>query len=274
MKENLTILTIQDLIKNHIKYIQNEGTSKILKSNPNFPKTVQLRNKEAIERHVSEIEKIHNSLIPFVKKIKTKYIQDITQKNLNCALYLLICHILKTWEAIFLLAKNNFNNEMLDLIRHVYETVGLITLFTNKEDLLKKWFAGEIIPHRKSRKALENLINSKTIDIYNAQNFQYELLSQYTHSSYSVMLELVDVFTKDFDFNNFSGSHFTKENLTYLDTIMTSTIIALKTIFTHLNDLTTLQEINTLFEERLYKKKKNPANLGNMFPKKNINGRK
>jgi hypothetical protein len=227
----------KDYILNAIESIKNKRTTKEFEKNPDLPNQYKRYEIEIIEQYTNNLEKIRQDLIPYAQKIKHEHIHDITESSLNCAIYLLICHTLEVWEAILLLAKNSFNSEMMDLTRHVKETLELIHLFLikgNDSGVLKKWFAGETIPNREARKAIKKEFdewqdNSKVeVNISSILAHIYDKLSLHTHSSYHPMLESVDVFNKDFDFKKYANTHFTMENLRFVNTIMGSTLVIMK----------------------------------------------
>ncbi len=75
----------------------------------------------------------------------------------------------------------------------------------------------------------------------------YDVYSEFTHSSYGAMLDLVDPYHKDLDFNRLTGYHY---SLKYFDTTILNLefniLLALKNIFILLSDEKLINEIDNL----------------------------
>jgi len=250
---------IKKLIDGHLRKIKNNKQREAhFKKDPRLPDKIKIDDQYIIEEYVGSLKEVYNKLFPFVRNIRTSYVLDITDNNLNCAIYLLLCHVFETWKTVFLVAKNGMNAQMIILVRHIIETLDLVNFFIIKGEEskdLKRWFSGEIISNKKSRKAIrsfmeENVKVKNEIDFYNVKTYIYSILSQYPHSGYCILLESVDVFKKDFDFNNYSSFHFTKTNMGYTNEIMNLTIITMKLVFEYLKDGKTYAELDSILRER------------------------
>lgn len=270
------------LIANRIRDINNSKKDLIIALDPSFPK--KIKNDETAELYsiLEEQRKFHNNLILFLPKIK-KHINNITDKTLVNAVYLLMCHILESWKLVFILAEKNFSFEMVVIFRNMSEATDLIKTFVlsdTEHKLLDKWFSGKNVMPVDTRKTLAKMLDKDStafngvdmtnIDIEKMQGSVYKVLSLYPHNSYYSMLESVDIFTKDFNFNETSSIHFTKQNLRMGNTLMVNTIVTMKAIFLELKDKDSLDSLNILLgtqaknidEEKL-------ADLRKRFPKEN-----
>jgi hypothetical protein len=56
----------------------------------------------------------------------------------------------------------------------------------------------------------------------------YRMLSKYTHCSYAALMDCIDVYTHDYDWNRYAGFHYTEHNMHELRSTMTATILAFK----------------------------------------------
>ena len=275
MKEKIK-KDVKKLIDGHIQKIQNKEKGLCFQLNPNLPDRIEREDQDIIERAIITLEDLRSLLFPFVKNIKRDYIKDVIEKTLTCGIYLLLCHVFETWEVVFLLARNGMNTQMMNLIRHIRETLDLIEFLIIKGEGsqdLKKWFGGEVVSPKKSRKAIEAFLESdhtlkNEIDFYNMQSYIYALMSMYTHSGYCAMLESVDVFNKDFDFKKYSSFHFVKEAIKNTNEIMNSTMITMKSVFLYLKDMKSYQQVDIILKKQLPQlDKKEFEDLKKKFPK-------
>jgi hypothetical protein len=82
------------------------------------------------------------------------------------------------------------------------------------------------------------------------------------------MLESVNIFDGDFDFNKCSNTHFTKENLRFVSGTMNATILALKAIFGYLQDRPSYEEVDALLKQvHTSPSKQQMEGIAEMFPK-------
>lgn len=267
---------VKKLIDGHIQKINDEKKDLIFKLDPNLPDKIKKEDQDIIERAIITLEDLYSLLFPFVKNIKRDCIKDVAEKTLTCGIYLLLCHVFETWKVVFLLARSGMNTQMMNLIRHIKETLDLVEFFIIKGEGsqdFKKWFDGEVVSPKKSRKAIEAFLESdptlkNEIDFYNMQSYIYALMSIYTHSGYCAMLESVDVFNKDFDFKKYSSFHFVKGAIKNTNEIMNSTMITMKSVFLYLKNMRNYQQIDTILKRQLPQlDKKNLEDFKEKFPK-------
>ncbi len=216
-----------EFIKGHEDAINNQQTSDYFK---NFPENINLMGEQEKQRLLGELiilEKRFNLLIPYIKDTKN-YISSITERTKFSACFLLFHKMLHTWEAVLILSRKGFYYEVMELSRSTSENADLAKTFILEDGdnfLINKWFNGEIVEHAKSRLSFEKVFN--TNDFFQ-ENFQvakilskiYRTMSQYTHGGYAPMLELVNVFTKDFDFDKTAGFHRLDEQINVLKSLV------------------------------------------------------
>ena len=212
---------IKDNIIKRIKQYteQEEEVKKFLTTSPNYPTEQQEQDKIYTNIYVDQhLNTFLLELLPYIKNLRF-HVKKLTDQNKITAIYLLLGQTYKTLETNLVIIKMGFYYQCMDLIRLTLETSDLVMLFTNIEDenpLLKKWFQGEIVKNKNSRIKFEELINNKNIDIKEEMNIQkaktsiYHMLSGYSHASYGALLDLFDVYTQDFDFNQNAGFYHIK----------------------------------------------------------------
>jgi hypothetical protein len=102
-----------------------------------------------------------NDVMPYIRKIKSS-IGDVLDHNRLTACYLLFGKVSQGFAAIFVLAKDGFHYEVMEVTRSNREALDLIALFlretADSSALLKRWFEGEIVENVKARDALEEQI--------------------------------------------------------------------------------------------------------------------
>jgi hypothetical protein len=126
------------------------------------------------------------------------------------------------------------------------------TFFLNTDSIhLSKWFQGEIITNGVARKIVnesitESLDNTHGLSPYDLATHVYRGFSKYTHCSYAALLESIDVFNEDFDWNGYSGAHYALKHISALESTMTSTLITLKQTYSELKDTESYAVINDI----------------------------
>jgi hypothetical protein len=143
---------------------------------------------------------------------------------------------------------------MMDLARSAQESLDLAFLFLEdgNDDLLLKWFAGKIIKNEEARKAFDKYLNAgtvslETLPIKEAKAHMYHIYSMYTHSSYGALLDSVDVFREDLDFEGQAGFHYTNRNFHVVRSLASSIILNLKNIAGKLNDRAMFLEADRIY---------------------------
>lgn len=247
---------IRALIQERLEKIRNPKASDFVRLHPDYSEIQKERDRQDIIQSLQQLESIHQRILPHICDLR-KLIKDITEKTMICAIYLLFGKVMQTLEAIFLLAKEGRNQEVMDLARSVNENCHLITLFVfdSSDGYLNRWFDGEIIEHAKAREAIDKFLNPKNpvskeeLPVYEVSTYIYRVLSKYTHGSYAALLDSVDVFNKNFDFHRFAGYHYIKRNLHIIRNAIVETLLGLKTLYLAIKDDHNYLEINNILKE-------------------------
>jgi hypothetical protein len=234
---------IKKLIVKNKKKIASPDLASALASNPEMLEEMKENDLKTIREFVKTLRSWRKELFPYVKKIKT-YIKDINEETFIIAAYLLLISNFYMWEAIFLLAEEGHYSAIMNLIRNIKESSMLVQLFCieyieRKDANLKKWFSGEIIPHRKGRKSFNKLSRKDgrypDLDHKSLQSYIYSLESMHTHNSYVGILEMINPAYKDFDFKGYAQYYRTTSALRYASGSMTDINLSIKLIWRFLD---------------------------------------
>ena len=147
---------------------------------------------------------------------------------------------------MFMLLRNGFYYEAIEIIRSNREALDLVPLFLHEADdspLIKKWFAGGIIKNDTARKAADRLLRETaekaglTFSMEGVKSGIYSGLSHFSHVSYAALLDSYNVYSQDFDFDRVSGHHYAlKTGVSYTRTEIHSVIITLKIFYKAIGD--------------------------------------
>lgn len=222
-------------------------------ANLSYPSEQKERDLSAINEYLEKIEEVLPDLESLLKAYR-KYIPNIWDQTKYAASYLLIGKALSNLRAIIILSKKGLSSEMVELSRSAIESLDLAFLFLDEdaEISLKKWFEGKIIPNDEARgsfqKAINKLVGDKSIliPIKNMKSDVYDLYSLYTHSSYSALLDYIDVFYEDFDYKKYAGFHYTFKYLHLIDNIVVNILFSLKDALVKLHNFDSTRQIDKL----------------------------
>lgn len=257
MKEELVELT-----KNRLQQIFDQRTKikEELATNPNIPDKQRANDLLLIEARVVSLRDVLSKVIPYIKNIRQKF-TFITDQNKYVACYLLLGKVVKGFEAIFELAKGGFSYDIMVLIRSNREAMDLAQLFLvskNTNDLAK-WFKGQPIKNHAARIAVDEFINnsdvlSKAVPHKEIAAGIYHSLSMYDHISLTALIDAIDIFHDDFDFEGYAGAHYTAhEALPYLRGEVAAFIITLKHYYSEEKDHKSYKELSALLVEAGHK---------------------
>jgi len=199
-------------IREHQNKINDPAMSEFLKSHPEKVMAMTELKKTNFYKKLDEQDKRFRSLIPYITNTKV-YLTSITEQTKLSAIFLLLHKTIQTWEAILLLSKQGFYHEAMELSRSSSENMDLVNMFIfEKEDNndIKRWFDGEIIGNKEARASFEKSFNSgeffpENVPVAKIMASMYGVMSQYTHGGYTILLEMINIFTKDFDFDRSVG---------------------------------------------------------------------
>ena len=251
----MTTEEAKKFIEEKTAIINSGRAKKYLLQDMLYPVREKENNIKNLEIEIAKIEKALNFIENLVKGLKNR-IGKITDRTLICASYLILCKIIYTFRALIILARNGFSHEVMELVRSIEENTDLISLFHHDKigDYLNKWYDGEIINNSKSRLAIAKFMSDNSIPELKNNKFDlkkiidniYRMMSQYTHCGYGALIDAIDPFEEDFDFQRRAGFHFTLNNFHMVRSAMISTITALKIVFGEIGDMPNYEEINKL----------------------------
>jgi hypothetical protein len=224
---------------------QREEVKAVIKDNPILPLQEQIANSGQILVQVLKLTDMWNEVMPYIRKIKSS-IADVLDENRIVACYLLFGKFSQGLSAIFILLKNGFHYEAMELIRSNREALDLILLFLREpedSDLIKKWFTGEIVANAKARDAADKYLkevaekSGMTVSIEGLKTEIYRGLSKFSHVSYLALVDSYDVYSQDFDFDRHAGHHYALQSgIGYVRTEIHSVLMALKTFYSFMQD--------------------------------------
>jgi len=249
----------QALLNRVHQYRQQRGTIRAhVERDPKIPIREKQSKSEQLFFEVKKLTEIWSEVLPYIRKLRP-LIADVLAQNRFVACYLLFGKVSQGLAAIFLLLKNGFHYEVIEIIRSNREALDLIRLFiTEPEDspLIKKWFAGEIVKNAKAREVADKQLREfaemtkVTPSLEGVQGVIYSGLSHYSHLSYSALLDSYDVYHQDFDFDLIAGHYYALESgLPYVRTEIHSAMIVLKAFYLAIGDRESYVGVDALLRE-------------------------
>lgn len=242
---------VKKLIKNHIDKLKSHEGKKFTERNKLYPQQQREKDLQEIPRKSAGLKSVYSEIEERIKKLKN-LIPDITEQAPLCAVYLVFGKVLQTWRVIFLLNERGYSFETMELNRSIIENLDLIHTFHLDKNTthLSKWFQGEIITNAVARNLIDeyikNSVNTQGLSPYDMANDVYRGFSKYTHCSYAALLESIDVFNEDFDWNGYAGAYYSLKYINALESTMISTLITLKHIYLELKDMGSYKEIDKI----------------------------
>jgi hypothetical protein len=210
---------------------------------------------------LQSLKKIENNIPNIKNLIKSvrKFIPHIWDQTQISAAYLLIGKAFSTLETALILAKIGHNLEIVELVRSGHESTDLASLFLDDDEgkYFKNWFKGKIIENAKARAGFQKTINRLGIDnsiksyynlsVKDTKRDVYGVYSLYTHSSYAALLDAIDVFHEDYDFNRNAGFHHTAKNLHIIESLAINILLSIRNVFIKCQDFDSdLEAVNLL----------------------------
>jgi hypothetical protein len=244
---------IQAKIKNYVS--KEEAAEEYLRGDPGYPQRTKTENRSRVELQIQALEKLWNRCLPYVMQIKSSHVKDIKEQTVAAACYLLFCRISQAFGALFLLAAEGYSYEAMVLLRTIRESLDLIGLFLTESEqhpASRKWFSGEIVGNKTARVSMDKFINDAECKhpVEETKAGIYTALSHYQHVSYAVMLESMNPFERDFDFQREAGFHYTVTgSLPSAADAIKATVIHLKHFSRYTNDNQGFVELSELLED-------------------------
>ena len=180
-------------------------------------------------------------------------------KNRFTAAYILFGKISNGIQAIFILAENGLHYEAMELVRSNREAMDLIFYFLLGDDTsrdLKKWFDGEVIKNEIARNAFSKFLSDElqkagtTLPVNSMKSGIYSGLSGYSHVTYAALLDSIDVYHQDFDFERIAGYHYTKaSSLPYVQGEIEGMIVSLKHFYQIVGDNSAYEQLDDILRK-------------------------
>lgn len=224
---------------------------------PEFPAVDKERCVIAINKLCDDLGSNLHQVKVLIKKIYP-HIKEITEQTKVAAVYLLLGRAQSNLESALFLCRKGKNIEAMELSRSGKEALDLVMLFwEDKNDaLLKKWYTGKIVGNAEAREFQHAYLNEGLREefknteqpIDKMLKNSYQVMSSYTHSGYAGLLDSVDVFKLDYDFENQSGFHYCVDNFHVIEDLYKKILLQLKNSFLHLEDYKSLDEAKQLYK--------------------------
>lgn len=249
--------TVEDRIKERFTLLRSGKAKAKLLSDLSYPNRCKSLDDEAIKRSLDEFEKIIPQLISLIKKVRPHF-KFIGDQNNVVAVYLLLGKALKSLQGVLAVAMIGNISSMIELCRSGQEAIDLTMLFLDShgQKFLEEWFKGKIIGNEEARKVMDLLVNEMMADMSKepvpaeaVKKDIYWTYSQFTHSGYGSMSEMIDVYHEDFDFEGYAGSHYTRRSLHVIESLIVNILLGLKNTFLICKDLTALNETEKLLRQ-------------------------
>jgi len=247
------------LLDRVLKYRRQRDTLRTyVERDPTIPIREKQSNSEQLLIQVQKLADMWNEVLPYIRKIRP-LIDDVLDHNRLVACYLLFGKVSQGLAAIFMLLRNGFHYEVIEIIRSNREALDLIRFFITEPEgsaQVKRWFAGDIVKNAKAREVGDRQLREfaemtkVTQSLEGAQDSIYSGLSHYSHVSYSAILDSYDVYHQDFDFEQIAGHHYAlKSSLPYVRTEIHSVLIVLKGFYLSLGDRESYLRVDTLLRK-------------------------
>ncbi len=237
--------TSEEYVQNRVADINKKRGFFYAQKNPEFPEIQKEKNKLAIKLLCDDID----AVLPDVKKLIKRifpHIKSITEQSKIVASYLLLGRAYGNLQTALLLCRNGRNLEAMEISRSGKEALDLVMLFWEDQNtpFLEKWFKGEIIKNATTREFQHKHLNKELADTFDYEEQPikemlgsgYKIMSNYTHSGYAGLLDSIDVFKLDFDFEGQAGYHYCIDNFHIVEDLLIKILINLKNSFLHLKD--------------------------------------
>jgi len=249
--------TPEEYVKNRVADINAKKGFNFAKTNPDYPAYLLQKDKVGIDLLCRKIEAVLPETEVLIKKIYS-HISSITEQTKITSVYLLLGKAFSNLQSCLILCRNGKNAEAMELSRSGKEALELAMLFWEDENknLLEKWFNGKIISNSQARDFQHKLLNKELADTFQNEEQpidemlkkSYGIMSIYTHGAYAGLLDSVDVFKLDFDYEKYAGYHYCVDNFHIVQDLLIKILLQLKNSFVHLRDDTSFQEANRILE--------------------------
>lgn len=245
---------VEKRIKEKLDKLKTKAGYKMFQSDLLFPSRQKAKDRKIAEEYSERMETKLKELNPLIRSMRS-HIDYIGDPDKYVAAYLLIGKSYSSLNAIIHLLKLGYSFQIVELVRSSMESLYLASLFfeEGQEDKLERWFKGDIIRNRDARKALSKAVNDMdivtdgtTIPMESMLADIYSIYSSYTHSGYAALFDFIDIFTEDFDFQQYAQFHYCIEHLHLIDNLYTNILLGLKHYYIRARDEENLTQVEKL----------------------------
>lgn len=245
---------VEERINKRLDKLKSHQARNYFLSNITYPIKEQKFDAHLVNNSIKQIEEVLPKILGLIREIK-KYFKNIYDQNNIVASYLLLGKTYKNLQCVSREAKNGNASIVVELCRSGQEALDLVFLFSEAkgQKYLKKWFKGEIISNKEARELMDKSVNemltslSKSqVSVRDMKADVYWIYSLFTHSGFGSLLDMIDVYHEDFDFDGYAGFHYTRKYLHLVDNMVVSILLGLKNIFLVCKDLKNLSKTESL----------------------------
>jgi len=248
---------IKELVEERVAKIDSQQGLTFATKNPEYPDYSKVQESKKVMALISEIEEILPQLKELIQSLRNRIDSITEQTNIN-AVYLLLGKAYSNLESALLLCKSGKNFEAMEICRSGKEALDLVYLFLEEEnaEYLAKWFEGKIVKNKIARDFQHEHLNRELRENFPDEELPvdefkagiYQVLSAYTHSSYVGILDSVDVFTHQYDFEHRAGYHYVLENFHVVQDLARHLVQMLRMTFIKILDEKLLAKTNVLYQ--------------------------
>lgn len=247
---------VAERIKGKLDLLKTRKGHKKLISDILFPSKQRESDCEFAEKYAFVLDQKIKVLEPLIRSLRS-HIDYIGDPDKYVAAYLLIGKTFSSLKAVAVLVRLGFSFQIVEIVRSSMESLILVALFLKdgQENLVEKWFSGEIIGNKTAREVLDKAVNKvtqafngKSVPMRDALSDVYSIYSSYTHSGYVALFDFVDVFKEDFDFEQYTQFHYNRKNLHLIDNLYVNILLELKNFYIRVKDEENLAKVEEILK--------------------------
>jgi hypothetical protein len=250
---------LKKILKDKLEKLHKRTAFQLASLDPKLPARNKAWDKTQIESNLLKIEKVTPSIKLLLKRIRKNF-RNIWDETNIVATYLVLGKVLNNLESATILAKQGYSYSMVELIRSGVEScdLALLLMEESQEEIVKEWFQGRIIKNEKSRKLAHKILNNERtgekilMPIESAKKDVYEIYSHFTHNSYSTLLELIDPYKEDLDYEQTAGFHYSQHYFHLIENLAVQILLEIKNLFVKTQDLDGIKGCNSALQELDY----------------------
>jgi len=244
-------------IKEKLELLKTRKGHKKVMSDLLFPSKEKEKDRQVAELYANDLDKKIKEIQPLLRSLRS-HIDWIGDPDKFVSAYLLIGKSYMTLKAVSALVRKGYSFQIVELVRSSMESLNLSHLFfeDGQENVLQKWFKGEIVGNSTAREALNKAVNkmnqAKGVDslpVKDALSDVYSIYSSFTHSGYGALFDFIDVFKEDFDFEQYAQFHYNKRNFHLIDNLYVNILLALKNFYIRAKDEDNLAKVEALLNK-------------------------